>query len=239
MRVLLVEDDAAHAQSVRMILEAEGFDVDLASLGEDGLEVGRLYNYALILLDLMLPDIDGHEVLRRLRDARVDTPVLIVSGLAEVDHKVRGLVSGADDYIVKPYAREELVARIHAIVRRAQGHAQSDIAVGRLTVRLGDKAAEIDGDPLKLTAKEYGVLELLALRRGQTVAKDQFLSHLYGGMDEPDMKIVDVYVCKLRQKIAARTGGETYIATEWGRGYTLREEAQADAVRPTIRSGAA
>jgi len=229
MRILLVEDDAAQAQSVRMILEAEGFDVDLAALGEDGLEIGRLYNYALILLDLMLPDIDGHEVLRRLRDARVETPVLIVSGLAEVDHKVRGLVSGADDYIVKPYAREELVARIHAIVRRAQGHAQSDIGVGRLTVRLGDRSAEIDGDPLKLTAKEYGVLELLALRRGQTVEKAQFLSHLYGGMDEPDVKIIDVYVCKLRQKIAAKTGGENYIATEWGRGYALRG---SDAPRP-------
>ena len=229
MRVLLVEDDAAQAQSLRLILEAEGFDVDLASLGEDGLEVGRLYAYSLILLDLMLPDMDGHEVLRRLRDARVATPVLIVSGLAGVDHKVKGLVSGADDYIVKPFAREELVARIHAIVRRAQGHAQSEIGLGRLTVRLEERTAEIDGQPLKLTAKEYGVLELLALRRGQTVAKEQFLTHLYGGMDEPDAKIIDVYVCKLRQKIADRTGGASYIATEWGRGYVLRE----DGARPT------
>lgn len=224
MRVLLVEDDAAQAQSLRLILEAEGFDVDLASLGEDGLEVGRLYTYSLILLDLMLPDMDGHEVLRRLRDARVATPVLIVSGLAGVDHKVKGLVSGADDYIVKPFAREELVARIHAIVRRAQGHAQSDITLGRLTVHIEERSAAIDGAPLKLTAKEYGVLELLALRRGQTVAKEQFLSHLYGGIDEPDAKIVDVYVCKLRQKIADRTGGASYIATEWGRGYVLRED---------------
>ena len=239
MRVLLVEDDAAQAQSVRMILEAEGFDVDLAALGEDGLEVGRLYNYALIMLDLMLPDIDGHEVLRRLRDARIDTPVLIVSGLAEVDHKVRGLVLGADDYIVKPYAREELIARIHAIVRRAGGHAQSQVAIGRLTVNLGEKTAEVDGAPLKLTAKEYGVLELLALRRGQTVAKAQFLSHLYGGMDEPDVKIVDVYVCKLRQKIAARTGGENYIATEWGRGYVLREAGQDSASGSPGKRGAA
>jgi len=224
MRVLLVEDDAAQAQSLRLILEAEGFDVDLASLGEDGFEVGRLYAYSLILLDLMLPDMDGHEVLRRLRDARVTTPVLIVSGLADIDHKVKGLVSGADDYITKPFAREELVARIHAIVRRAQGHARSEIALGRLTVRLEERSAEIDGTQLKLTAKEFGVLELLALRRGQTVAKDQFLTHLYGGMDEPDAKIVDVYVCKLRQKIARLTGGANYIATEWGRGYVLRED---------------
>lgn len=229
MRVLLVEDDAAQAQSVRLILEAEGFDVDVAALGEDGLEVSRLYSYALILLDLMLPDIDGHEVLRRLRDARVETPVLIVSGLGEIDQKVRGLVSGADDYIVKPFARAELVARIHAVVRRAQGHAQSDVEIGALKVRMAEHLAEVAGLPLKLTAKEYGVLELLALRRGQTVAKEQFLSHLYGGTDEPDAKIIDVYVCKLRQKIAARTGGPSYIATEWGRGYVLRE----DGARPT------
>jgi two-component system cell cycle response regulator CtrA len=236
MRVLLVEDDAAQAQSLRLILESEGFDVDLASLGEDGLEVGRLYDYSLILLDLMLPDMDGHEVLRRLRDARVATPVLIVSGLDEVDHKVKGLVHGADDYIVKPFAREELLARIHAIVRRSGGHAQSDIAVGRLVVRLDEKHAEVDGAPLKLTAKEYGVLELLALRRGQTVGKEQFLTHLYGGMDEPDLKIIDVYVCKLRQKIAAKTGGASYIATEWGRGYVLRDAAAEPAAS---RRGAA
>ena len=227
MRVLLVEDDAAQAQSLRLILEAEGFDVDLAALGEDGLEVGRLYDYALILLDLMLPDMDGHEVLRRLRDARVTTPVLIVSGLDGVDDKVRSLGGGADDYIVKPFARAELVARIHAIVRRSGGHAQSAVDIGRMTIRLGEQSAEVDGAPLKLTAKEYGVLELLALRRGQTVAKPQFLSHLYGGMDEPDVKIVDVYVCKLRQKIAAKTGGENYIATEWGRGYALRQAESA------------
>ena len=226
MRVLLVEDDAGEAASLRLILEAEGFDVDLASLGEDGLEVGRLYDYALILLDLMLPDMDGHEVLRRLRDARITTPVLIVSGLDGVDDKVRGLVSGADDYITKPFAREELVARIHAVVRRAQGHAKSAIDIGRLTVSLEEQQASVDGEPLKLTAKEYGVLELLAMRRGQTVGKQQFLSHLYGGMDEPDLKIVDVYVCKLRQKIAAKTGGANYIATEWGRGYALREDGK-------------
>jgi two-component system cell cycle response regulator CtrA len=232
MRVLLVEDDPAQATSLRMMLESEGFDVDLAGLGEDGLEVGRLYDYALIVLDLMLPDMDGHEVLRRLRSARVATPVLILSGLTELDHKIKGLGSGADDYLTKPFAREELIARIHAIVRRSQGHAQSTVKVGKLTVRLGEQSAEVAGKQVKLTAKEFGVLELLALRRGQTVSKEQFLTHLYGGLDEPDVKIIDVYVCKLRQKIAARTGGEHYIATEWGRGYSLR---QADPARVSAR----
>ncbi|MBT6204606.1 MAG: response regulator transcription factor [Rhodospirillaceae bacterium] len=226
MRILLVEDDASQADSLQLILKSESIDVERAGSGATAIEMARLYDYALVILDLMLPDMDGHTVLRRIRDARVTTPVLILTGLNELDHKVRGLGSGADDYLTKPFAKDELVARIHAIVRRSQGHAESAVNVGRLTVRLGDQVAEIDGEPVKLTGKEFGVLELLALRRGQTVSKNQFLNHLYGGMDEPDLKIIDVFVCKLRQKIARHTGGTHYIITEWGRGYALREDAK-------------
>jgi two-component system cell cycle response regulator CtrA len=225
MRVLLVEDDQIQADSLRLVLESEGFDVEQASSGEEAVDMAALYDYTLVVLDLLLPDMDGHAVLRRLRDSRIATPVIILSGLTELDHKVRGLGSGADDYITKPFAKDELIARIHAIVRRSQGHADSSIEVGRLRIRLDDHVAEVDGEPVKLTGKEFGVLELLALRRGQTVSKDQFLNHLYGGMDEPDLKIIDVFVCKLRQKIARRTGGPHYIFTDWGRGYSLREEA--------------
>jgi two-component system cell cycle response regulator CtrA len=171
----------------------------------------------------MLPDLEGHGVLRQLRDARVPTPVLMLSGLAELDHKIRGLGLGADDYLTKPFEREELVARIHAIIRRSQGHAQSQVDVGRLSIKMAERSAEVDGTPLALTGREYSVLELLALRKGATVNKEQFLTHLYGGVDEPDLKIIDVFVCKLRRKIAKATGGDHYIATEWGRGYTLRE----------------
>jgi two-component system cell cycle response regulator CtrA len=225
MRVLLVEDDQIQADSLRLVLESEGFDVEQASSGEEAVDMAALYDYTLVVLDLLLPDMDGHAVLRRLRDSRIATPVIILSGLTELDHKVRGLGSGADDYITKPFAKDELIARIHAIVRRSQGHADSSIEVGRLRIRLDDHVAEVDGEPVKLTGKEFGVLELLALRRGQTVSKDQFLNHLYGGMDDPDLKIIDVFVCKLRQKIARRTGGPHYIVTDWGRGYSLREEA--------------
>ena len=224
MRVLLVEDDQIQAESLRLVLESEGFDVDRAESGEEAVEMARLYDFTLIILDLLLPDMDGHAVLKRLRDSRVETPVIILSGLTELDHKVRGLGSGADDYLTKPFAKDELVARIHAIVRRSRGHAGSSIDIGRLTIRLEDHVAEVDGEPVKLTGKEFGVLELLALRRGQTVTKTQFLNHLYGGMDEPDLKIIDVFVCKLRQKIARHTGGRHYIVTEWGRGYSLRDE---------------
>jgi two-component system cell cycle response regulator CtrA len=223
MRLLLIEDNDIEANATRLVLEAEGFTVDIAATGEDGLSLARAYDFSLIILDVMLPDLEGHGVLRQLRDARVPTPVLMLSGLAELDHKIRGLGLGADDYLTKPFEREELVARIHAIIRRSQGHAQSQVDVGRLSIKMAERSAEVDGTPLALTGREYSVLELLALRKGATVNKEQFLTHLYGGVDEPDLKIIDVFVCKLRRKIAKATGGDHYIATEWGRGYTLRE----------------
>ncbi|MGH7032030.1 MAG: response regulator transcription factor CtrA, partial [Stellaceae bacterium] len=192
-------------------------------LGEDGLEIGKLYDYDIILLDLMLPDIDGYEVLRRLRAARVHTPILILSGLAALDHKLKGLGFGADDFLTKPFDRRELVARIHAIVRRSKGHSESVIRTGKLVVNLDSRIVEVDDRPVHLTGKEYGILELLSLRKGTTLTKEMFLNHLYGGMDEPELKIIDVFVCKLRKKLVQATGGQHYIETVWGRGYVLRD----------------
>ncbi|WP_142849952.1 response regulator transcription factor CtrA [Telmatospirillum sp. J64-1] len=223
MRILMVEDDQMVAKGVELMLRNEGMVVDSTSLGEDGLEIGKIYDYDLILLDLMLPDIDGYEVLRRLRASRVDTPVLILSGLTEPEKKVKGLGFGADDYLTKPFDRAELVARIQAIVRRSKGHAHSVIRTGSLTVNLDNRAVDVAGVPLHLTAKEYGIIELLSLRKGQTLTKEQFLNHLYGGIDEPELKIIDVFICKLRKKLANATGGENYIETVWGRGYVLRD----------------
>jgi len=229
MRVLLVEDDSATAASIEMMLRAENFIVDTTDLGEDGLEIGKLYDYDIIILDLMLPDIDGYEVLRRLRAARVRTPILILSGLSELDHKIKGLGFGADDFLTKPFDRRELIARIQAIVRRAKGHSESVIRTGKLLVNLDSRTVEVDSQPLRLTGKEYGILELLSLRKGTTLTKEMFLNHLYGGMDEPELKIIDVFVCKLRKKLSQATGGENYIETVWGRGYVLRDPAPADA----------
>jgi two-component system, cell cycle response regulator CtrA len=223
MRVLLVEDDSATAQSIELMLRAEGFICDTTDLGEDGLEIGKLYDYDIIILDLMLPDIDGYEVLRRLRAARVKTPILILSGLNELDAKIKGLGFGADDFLTKPFDRRELIARIQAIVRRAKGHSESVIRTGKLLVNLDSRVVEVEGQPLHLTGKEYGILELLSLRKGTTLTKEMFLNHLYGGMDEPELKIIDVFVCKLRKKLATATGGENYIETVWGRGYVLRD----------------
>jgi two-component system cell cycle response regulator CtrA len=229
MRVLLVEDDSNTAQSIELMLKSEGFIVDSTDLGEDGLEIGKLYDYDIILLDLMLPDIDGYEVLRRLRSARVNTPILILSGLSELDSKIKGLGFGADDYLTKPFDRRELIARIQAIVRRSKGHSDSLIRTGKLSVNLDARTVEVEGQPLHLTGKEYGILELLSLRKGTTLTKEMFLNHLYGGMDEPELKIIDVFVCKLRKKLSAATGGDNYIETVWGRGYVLRDPVEAAA----------
>jgi len=229
MRVLLVEDDAATAASIELMLKKESFIVDTTDLGEDGLEIGKLYDYDIIILDLMLPDIDGYEVLRRLRAARVRTPILILSGLGELDHKIKGLGFGADDFLTKPFDRRELIARIQAIVRRSKGHSESTIRTGKLIVNLDSRIVTIDDHPVHLTAKEYGILELLSLRKGTTLTKEMFLNHLYGGMDEPELKIIDVFICKLRKKLAAAADGKHHIETVWGRGYVLRDPHDAQA----------
>ena len=145
MRVLLIEDDSATAQSIELMLKSESFNVYTTDLGEEGVDLGKLYDYDIILLDLNLPDMSGFEVLRSLRVSKVKTPILILSGLAGIEDKVKGLGFGADDYMTKPFHKDELVARIHAIVRRSKGHAQSVIQTGDLVVNLDTKTVEVNG----------------------------------------------------------------------------------------------
>lgn len=223
MRVLLVEDDSSTAKAIELSLASEGIICDTTELGEEGLEIGKIYDYDIIILDLMLPDIDGYEVLRRFRAARITTPILILSGLSGPDQKIKGLGYGADDYLTKPFNKGELIARIQAIVRRSKGHSDSVIRTGKLSVNLDTRSVEVDGKPLHLTSKEYSIIELLSLRKGSTLTKEMFLNHLYGGVDEPELKIIDVFVCKLRKKLTIAAGGENYIDTVWGRGYVLKE----------------
>ncbi len=223
MRVLLVEDDPSTAKAIELSLASEGIICDTTELGEEGLEIGRIYDYDIIILDLMLPDIDGYEVLRRFRAAKITTPILILSGLSGPDQKIKGLGYGADDYLTKPFNKGELIARIQAIVRRSKGHSESVIRTGKLVVNLDTRSVEVDSQPIHLTSKEYAILELLSLRKGSTLTKEMFLNHLYGGIDEPELKIIDVFVCKLRKKLAEASNGENYIETVWGRGYVLKE----------------
>src|SRR5512147_1933885 len=145
MRILLVEDDTATAKSIELILKSEGYIVDTTDLGEDGLEIGKLYDYDIIILDLMLPDMDGYEVLKRLRAARIKTPILILSGLAELDNKIKGLGFGADDYLTKPFDKRELIARVQAIIRRSRGHSDSVILTGKLKVNLDTRTVDVEG----------------------------------------------------------------------------------------------
>ncbi len=225
MRILLIEDDPTTSRSIELMLTHANLNVYCTDMGEDGIDLAKLYDYDLILLDLNLPDMSGHEVLRQLRLARIETPILILSGSDDTESKIKGFGFGADDYLTKPFHREELVARIHAIIRRSKGHSQSMIRTGRISVNLDAKTVESDGQTVHLTGKEYQMLELLSLRKGTTLTKEMFLNHLYGGMDEPELKIIDVFICKLRKKLSESTGGENYIETVWGRGYVLREPA--------------
>jgi two-component system, cell cycle response regulator CtrA len=236
MRALLIEDDSYMARSIELMLRSEGLHVYTTDLGEEGIDLGKMYDYDIIILDLALPDMNGFEVLKAMRVAKVRAPVLILSGNAVVEDKVKALGFGADDYMTKPFHKDELIARIQALVRRSKGHSESIVTTGRLIVDLHHKTAEVDGARIHLTGKEYQMLELLSLRKGTTLTKEMFLNHLYGDIDEPEDKIIDVFICKLRKKLGAATDGVNYIDTIWGRGYTLRDPKAAAAIAAQFRA---
>jgi two-component system, cell cycle response regulator CtrA len=226
MRVLVIEDEPVTAQGIAMTLKADGLQVYTTDLGEEGIELAKIYDFDVILLDLQLPDMTGLDVLRHLRGSRIETPVIMLSGTSAVDAKLRTFTGGADDYITKPFHNDELIARIHAVVRRSKGHANSVIQTGDITVNLDAKTVEVKGQRVHVTGKEYDILELLSLRKGTTLTKEVFLNHLYNGLDEPESKIIDVFVCKLRKKLAVATNGREHIETVWGRGYVLRDPVE-------------
>ena len=228
-RILIVEDEQHLADGLRFNLEAEGYSVQVVDSGEAALDLlPPEAPFDVVVLDVMLPGIDGFTVMTRLRQAGQFIPTLMLTARGHPDDVLLGFEAGADDYLTKPFHKDELVARIHAIVRRSKGHAQSVIITGDLTVNLDQKTVEVDGARVHLTGKEYQMLELLSLRKGTTLTKEMFLNHLYGGMDEPELKIIDVFICKLRKKLAVASGGRNYIETVWGRGYVLREPSPND-----------
>ena len=223
MRILLIEDDKSMNQNIATLLKRAGMVVESALLAKEGLELLTVYEYDLIILDLMLPDMTGADALRQIRVRGITTPVLVLSAMLLPNKKVECLSAGADDYLTKPFNADELIARVNAIVRRSKGHAESVVRVGKMAIDLNTKIVTVDGNVLPLTGKEYALIELLALKKGSTVSKEQFLNHLYGGMDEPEVKIIDVFFCKIRSKIKELSGGEDYITTVWGRGYILQD----------------
>ena len=241
MRVLVIEKDSAMARCIELILRSERINAYTTDLGEEGIDLAKLYDYDIISLGLQLPDTSGFEVIKAVRVAGVGTPILVLSGNPHVEAKVKALGFGADDYMTKPFHGEEYVARIRAIVRRSKGHAQSIITCGRIAINVDSKVVVVDGEQMDLTNKEYLIMELLALRKGTTITKEMFLNYLYGGMDEPERKIVDIFICKLRQKLAiplGRNEAHQCVETVWGKGHALREPSPASASHvPTPSSG--
>src|SRR5215472_17448 len=234
MRALIAAGDVGAAAGIRAILAREDVICDATDLGRDSFLLSRLYDYDIILLDLTVADCEGYKLLRQLRAAGVGTPILILSGRGELDEKVKFLRFGADDYLTKPVDCRELVARMLAIVRRSKGHCQSTIRTGKLAVNLDSRVASVDDRPVRLTPKEYSILELLSLRKGSILTRGMFLSHVYGGLDEPQAKIIDIFICSVRKKLARATGGGDYIETVRGGGYVLREPAAMPAAIPAV-----
>jgi len=223
MRVLIIEDDPVTSKSIELMLTHANLNAYATDLGEEGIDLAKLYDYDLILMDLGLPDISGHEVLRQLRMARIETPIVALTRDDSTESKLKFFGFGGDAYITKPFHREAMIAEIHAVMRRSRGHSQSVINTGQISVNLDEKTVSVDSKTVNLTGKEYQMLELLSLRKGTTLTKEMFLNQLYGGMDEPELKIIDVFIQKLRKKLSNATGGENYIETVWGRGYVLRD----------------
>ena len=224
MRILIIEDDRRMSRSIELILKRAGLEYETAGTGEDGIEFARICDYDAILLDLALPGLDGYEVLRCLRGARIATPVIILTGNKKTEAKVLGLGLGADDYVTKPFQSTELLARVYALVRRSNGQAQSTIKTGSMSIDLAARTVEVSGNRVALTGKEYGILEMLSLRKGMTLTKEMFATHLYSGRGEPQLTIIDVFICKLRKKLsAAGSGASGCIETVWGQGYALRD----------------
>ena len=235
MRILLVEDDRSAARGIVFQLQQHRMIVDVADCGAEALALARLYDYDAVIVDVMLPDLEGFEVVTRLRGARIEAPVMVLSAVNRTAAKVRALQSGADDYLSKPFDPDELAARMQAMIRRSKGFSQPRIQMGAMSLDLSAKEVAVQGRPVHLTGKEYAILELLMLRRGTVLSKENFLDHLYGGMDEPDAKIIDVFVCKLRKKLQ-QAGAQNVIGTVWGRGYIVREPAPAYRVAEADRA---
>ncbi len=222
MRVLVVEDyDPLRRQVTRGLTEA-GYAVDHAANGPDGLALATSTDYDVIVLDLMLPGLDGMSVLKQLRARPRETRVLILTARDTTRDKVRGLDLGADDYLVKPFAFDELLARVRALVRRRYGRSETTIRAGALEVDTAARVARVGGEPLDLTAREYSILEVLALRFGHVVTRDEIAEHIYDWAREVGSNVVDVYVGYLRRKFAD-AGLPPLIRTHRGLGYSLEE----------------
>ena len=225
MNILIVEDDAIVADALAMTLEQTGYFSLVAGSIHEALEEININEFDAILLDLKLPDGDGTRFARlvRAKKDRQLIPILVVSGNNSVDDRIMALGAGADGYLGKPFDKHELLAHLEAIIRRANGHSSLQIKIGNLEIDLHRKVVFVDGKPVALTRKEFDIVNLLGVRKGAVLSKSSFINHLYGGRDEPESKIVDVFVCKLRHKLDQAGLEGAVIQTVWGQGHKLVE----------------
>jgi two-component system cell cycle response regulator CtrA len=228
MNILIIEDDKAVARSIALAVKDEGHIYNICNTAEEGLNAVREGDYDALILDINLPDSDGFQLTKTIRRQNMPIPILVVSGRTSVTDKVVALRSGADGYLTKPFDRQELVANLTAIVRRSNGHVNSKITTGPIVLDLERHEVTVGDKRVSLTKKEYHIMELLSIRKGSTLTKAHFINHLYSGIDEPESKIIDVFICKLRSKLNTYTGGKNYIHTVWGHGYVLRDEEAKD-----------
>lgn len=227
MKVLIIDPKASMGSSLKVLLTNEGYTADVITASDEAVSYCKLYDYDIIIKDFKSnKEMDSYQFLHQLRSSGINTPLIMISDQKDEKNLIELLNLGADDFVLKPFNVKELIARCRAIVRRAQGHSASAIQIGRLKIDLRRNLAEAEGQILNLTNKEYSILELLAIRKGVMITKEMFLNHLYSGMDEPEMKIVDVFICRLRRKIADATNGDNFIQTIWGRGYILHDPAE-------------
>ena len=223
MRLLFIEDSERLQRYVGAALKKAGYAVDAATDGEDGLWLAQTHDYDAIVLDLMLPKLDGLALLERLRSGGKQTHVLLLTARDSVEDRVRGLLTGADDYLVKPFALPELLARVHALCRRGYGAKQARLILGELEIDTGAKSVRIGGAPIELPPREYALLEYLALRRGEVVSRSEIEAHIYDDLSGAMSNVVDSAVCSLRKKIAL-PGAKPIIQTRRGLGYLLTAE---------------
>ena len=218
----MVDDDVNVGNKIASFLRSDGSFVDVVDNGEEALSYAKVCSYDIVLVDIVMPGMDGHQMIKNFRRHGIDVPVTVISGISQTKEKVRAISSGADDFVTKPFDNDELLARIKAVVRRSRGFSHKIVQCGPLTLDTECHEASINGHQLHLTNKEYAMIELLVLRQGMMVTKEMFLNHLYGGLDEPEVKIIDVFVCKIRKKLSKLGAPESLLLTVWGKGYMIK-----------------
>ncbi len=221
MRVLLIENDQALKRSIELMLRSVDICVETVGEGEDGIECARHFDYDVIVLDSALPDISGFEVIQRIRRMVVATPIILLSDADLLTDRIKALNAGADDCMTKPFCKDELVARIRAMVRRSRGHSNSVISIGTITLNVSSRTVEAHGHRIPLSSKEYQILELLALRCGVTVSKETLISHIYVDGEGPESYTIGLFMYRLRKKLAA-AGAAAHIETVRQHGYLMR-----------------